>query len=369
MKIVEVIFSLTPGGAEHLVVDLSNELSKTDEVVVLTLKDDRVDSDNRTFYKSELSDRVTYKNLGFGSGLNLRKMWQIYKAIRAEKADIVHLNLRNIPKYCLLAIILLHKKVKFVQTIHNDMASYNELFYRIYFETLGRLKWVHFVTISETNFKDMQRMHPCVDACYILNGRAPVTPSPLYEEVKKEIAAYRATPDTKIFLHVARCSAQKNQDLLIDAFNELEKRGADVKLLMIGAGFDSERGQRLLAKAGPNTVYLGTRKNVGDYMLNSDLFTLSSQYEGMPITLIEASLAGIPAVCTPVCGAVDMLVNGKNGYLSNNFETDDFVNALAEGARNCSELRANAQEMKKVSPFAIGICAAKYKKFFSGESA
>lgn len=363
-----MIFSLTPGGAEHLVVDLSNELSKTDEVVVLTLKDDRVDTNNRTFYKSELSDRVTYKNLGFGSGLNLRKMWQIYKAICAEKADIVHLNLRNIPKYCLLAIILLHKKLKFVQTIHNDMASYNELFYRIYFETLGRLKWVHFVTISETNFMDMRKMHPCVDACYILNGRAPVIPSPLYEDVKKEIAAYRTTPDTKIFLHVARCSAQKNQDLLIDAFNELEKRGADMKLLIIGAGFDSERGQRLLAKAGPNIVYLGTRKNVGDYMLNSDVFTLSSLYEGMPITLIEASLAGVPAVSTPVCGAIDMLVDGKNGYLSKNFEVENFANVLAEGAKHSSELRKNAQEMKKSSPFAIDVCADKYRGFFLGKS-
>ena len=367
MKIVEVIFSLASGGAEHLVVDLSNELSKSEDVVVLTLKDDCVDSENRTFYKSELSHRVSYKNLGFGSGLCFKKMWQIYEAIRAEKADVVHLNLMNIPKYCLLAFFLLHNKVKFVQTIHNDMDSYNDVFYRIFFETLGRLKWIRFVTLSETNYKDMRRMHPCVDACCIVNGRAPLVPSPLFEEVKREIGSYRTTKNTKIFLHVARCSEQKNQDLLFDAFNELGKMKADVKLLVIGAGFDSNRGQRLQAKAGPNIVCLGTRKNVGDYMLNSDLFTLSSRYEGMPITLIEASLAGLPVVCTPVCGAVDMVVDGKNGILSKGFEIKDFVDALAEGARCCATLRENALLMKKNSQFSIEACAAKYRRFFKRE--
>lgn len=51
-------------------------------------------------------------------------------------------------------------------------------------------------------------------------------------------------------------------------------------------------------------------------MLNADIFCLSSNFEGMPITLLEASLAGLPAVSTPVCGAVDLIKDGVNGFLS-----------------------------------------------------
>ncbi|PWJ58616.1 MULTISPECIES: glycosyltransferase [unclassified Fibrobacter] len=364
MKILEVIFSLTPGGAERFVVDLSNELSKADEVVVLTLKDDKVDPENRTFYKFDLSTRVTYKNLGLDDGFNLKKIIQVYKAIRAEKADIVHLNLRNVPKYCILAILLLHRKTKFVQTIHNDMSGYNELFYRIYFETIGRLKWVHYVALSDTNYKDLKRMHRHTDACCIVNGRAKVAPTDQFNNVKAEIESYRETASTKVFLHVARCGSQKNQDLLVDAFNVLEQKGQDVKLLIIGAGFDSERGQRLLGKAAKNTFYLGTKKNVCDYMLNSDLFTLSSAYEGMPITLLEASLAGIPAVSTPVCGAVDMIVNGKNGYLSKDFTLETYVEALENAIANFDFIKNLANEMKEKSPFTMEACARKYRQFF-----
>lgn len=364
MKILEVIFSLTPGGAERFVVDLSNELSTADEVVVLTLKDDSVNSDRRTFYKFDLSPKVRYKNLGLDDGFSLKKIWTVYKAIRAEKADVVHLNLRNIPKYCLLAIIMLHKKVRFFQTIHNDMSGYNELFYRIYFETIGRLRWVRFAALSKTNYNDLMRMHSCVGARCIENGRAPVLPTSAFDDVKKEIESYKTDANTKVFLHVARCGSQKNQDLLIDAFRILNEKKLNVKLLIIGAGFDSELGRRLLAKSSPNTVYLGTRKNVSDYMLNSDMFVLSSAYEGMPITLLEASLAGIPAVSTPVCGAVDLIIDGKNGFLSSSFELNDFVSAIIKSLENLESIKVGAQSLKDSSPYTMEACAKKYKDFF-----
>ena len=50
MKILQISFSLSSGGAERFVVDLSNELGKTNDVTLLTLKDDKVDVENRNFY-------------------------------------------------------------------------------------------------------------------------------------------------------------------------------------------------------------------------------------------------------------------------------------------------------------------------------
>ncbi|GAB1452030.1 hypothetical protein MASR2M47_20860 [Draconibacterium sp.] len=62
MKILQIIYSLSSGGAERFVVDLSNELAEmTNDVVLCTLRDDS--QGNNGFYKSEISSKVNYINL------------------------------------------------------------------------------------------------------------------------------------------------------------------------------------------------------------------------------------------------------------------------------------------------------------------
>lgn len=51
MKIIELQFNLSSGGAERFTVDLSNQLSNTDDVTLITLKDDKVEPEKRCFYK------------------------------------------------------------------------------------------------------------------------------------------------------------------------------------------------------------------------------------------------------------------------------------------------------------------------------
>ena len=96
MKILEVVFNLRPGGAECFAVDLSNELSKANDVTSMALKDDSVEPEQDLFYASELAARVTYKNVGIGKGYSVRKVVKIYKAIKREKADIVHLDRKSV---------------------------------------------------------------------------------------------------------------------------------------------------------------------------------------------------------------------------------------------------------------------------------
>lgn len=365
MKILEVVFTLASGGAERFVVDISNELSKNNEVVLMTLKDDKVDSDHRLFYKFDLNDKVKYVNLGLGDGFSFRTLWAIYKRIKSLNPDVVHLNVGNCPKFCILAITLLCRKIKFYQTIHNDMTGYDDTFYRLFFKSFGRFKKVRFAALSDTNYKDLMRMHPYVDARCIVNGRAPILPTRRFDSVKDELNAFRTSPNTKIVLHVARFSRQKNQQLLIDAFKELATRNVDAQLVILGSGFDTKEGQMLLSNAADNVHYLGTRKNIGDYHLGADIFTLSSSYEGMPITLLEASLAGVPCVSTPVCGSVDLIVDGENGKLSKDFTKESYVEALLFAIEHHDMLKANAMLMREDSPYTIKMCAEKYSSFFN----
>lgn len=365
MKILQVLFHLSSGGAERFVVDLCNELSKTNDMTLMALKEDRSRPEVSLFYKFDLSERVKYVNVGLSStSYHPLTMWYVYKAIKAEQPDIVHMHTAGIPKFCYLANLLLGRKIRFVQTIHNDIdRGYSTRLYDFVHYTLGRKGLIRFAAISETNFQALVKRYPNTMSACIVNGRASMEPTSAFDKVSREIDALKPTNDTKVILHVARCNVQKNQMLLIESFNELVNSNKDVVLLIIGAGFDNELGTALKEKAGRNIYFLGTRKNISDYMLNADLFALSSSFEGMPITLIEALLSGVPVVSTPVCGSVDA-VNGKNGNLSTDFTKDSFVSTLNKVLDNIHEYRSYAQKMKAEIPYTIKSCAEKYMQFY-----
>ena len=376
MKILEVVFNLRPGGAERFAVDLSNELSKANEVTIMALKDDSVEPERDLFYASELTDRVTYKNVGIGKGYSVHKVVKIYIAIKREKADIVHLHGDKMPHYCILAIFLLHQKMKFYQTIHSDIHNgYDSQFYRFLVKMVGSLPPDHspkgergrmgFIALSETNYRDMTDVYPKIKGACIPNGRAPIVPTDRFDETREEMASYKSAADSRIYLHVARCNLVKNQTLLVEAFGKLTEKGYHADLIIIGPGFENKLGESIRAKAGTHVHFIGTRKNVGDYMLHADAFCLSSDFEGLPITILEASLAGLPIVSTPVCGAVDIIENKVNGVLSEGHTVGQYLDALEYSYQHLCELRQNSLKMKDDSAYTIENCARKYMDFFN----
>lgn len=364
MKILQVLFSLASGGAERFAVDLSNELSKTNDVTLLTLKNDKVDEANRNFYKFDLSERVNYVNLGLGDGAKPIYLWKIYKIIKEIAPDVVHMNGSNMDKYCYLACLLLGDRMTFVQTIHNDLYhGYVSRFDHFAYHTLARCGKLRWAALSDTNFHQLKKEYPKAMSCCIYNGRAPIVPTPKFQDVSKEILALKKDENTKVILHVARCTPQKNQQLLINSMNLLRKEGVNAILLIIGAFYDSEYGKELKKLAGEGIYFLGTRQNVSDYMLNSDVFALSSKFEGMPITLLEAMLSGTPMVSTPVTGAVDV-IDGKNGIISNDFSLESYVEALKEMIRHYPHFKEGAIKGKENSPYTIKYCAEQYIHFY-----
>ena len=365
MKILEIVFDLRSGGAERFAVDLSNELSKSHDVTLMAIKDDSVEPEQALFYKFDLSDRVTYKNLGLHKGYSPRMVLRVFKAIKEEKADVAHLHGHGMPLYCIMAIFLLNRKTKFYQTIHNDINNgYTSFFYRFLIKTFGYRNKMGFVALSAKNYRDMMEFYPKIKGACITNGRAPFAPTKQFEEVKSEISMYRGNPDSLIYIHLARCNHVKNQAMLVEAFNRFVETGHEADLVIIGDGFNSELGKTIKSKAGDRIHFIGTRKNVGDYLLNADVFCLSSNFEGMPITILEACLAGLPIVSTPVCGSIDVVENGNNGVLSKDFSPEEYIVALDYSCSHLQELKAGAIKIKENNPYTIAKCAEKYLEFF-----
>ena len=95
-----------------------------------------------------------------------------------------------------------------------------------------------------------------------------------------------------------------------------------------------------------------------------------AQYKHIPnqekvSLLLEASLAGLPVVSTPVCGAVDLIKDGVNGFLSKSHSLEDYKNALIKAIDNYDSIKENAMSMKDNSPYTIAECARKYVEYFN----
>ncbi len=363
MKIIELIYSYSSGGAERFGVDLSNELAKdkNNEVTIVSLKDDRIEKN--AFYKHELADNVKNESLKYKK-INIKIFFSLFMLIKRKKPDIVHLQADVLPILCIIPILLL-RKVIYIQTIHNKAEiSFKTFVHRIIVKQLYKHKLHHLITISDENDKSFKRVFNLQSTALIYNGTRELKKSDNFINVQDSINKLKRNDSTITLIHIGRCVEQKNQELLIRSFNKIIDKNYNAILLIIGSQFDNELGCKLKAIANKNIFFLGEKKNVQDYLFCSNGFCLSSLYEGMPITLLESFASGTIPISTPVSGAIDLISNSKNGYISQNFSIDSYTQTLEEFLKNYNTLNTFASKKRFQNDFSIKTCAEKYNNLF-----
>src|SRR5690606_13539611 len=150
----------------------------------------------------------------------------------------------------------------------------------------------------------------------------------------------------------------------------MNDRGYNLKLLIIGGFKTAAVYEELKAIKDANIVLLGKRDNVQDYLFCVDFFSLSSKWEGMPISLIEAFATGCIPVCTPAGGIKSMIEDGVNGFIAEGFERDDFIVTLC---RSFSLSETHRQELSCNclstfnSLYSIGTCASNYIELYQSK--
>lgn len=125
-------------------------------------------------------------------------------------------------------------------------------------------------------------------------------------------------------LMVARFSLQKDHSTLLQAVAKVP----NIQLSLIGDGELLPEAQVLARRLGiTNRVeFLGARSDVHRVLAQHDVFALISNYEGFPISILEAMRLGLPVVASDVGGVREAVVNGETGLLVSRGE----INALAD---------------------------------------
>lgn len=359
MKILQLIYSLAPGGAERFVVDLCNDLSvdNKNQVYLVTINDDS-NSVNR-HYLDDLSSKVQYICLGCKKGLSLESLHKTYMVIRMIKPDIVHAHTKLIMLY--LPSLLL-KRSKYIHTIHT-LAEKAVSFTGLKFvERYIYKRKVQPVTISSFNQKSYIKFHKQDNAVCINNGCPTKSTTNMLSDVRKEIEKLKSGKNIPVFIHVARFNEAKNQQMLFNVFNKLADEGNKYLLIVLGNGF--EKTDFLIEHNVHSIKILGAKNNVGDYLACSDYFVLSSLWEGLPISLIEAMSMGVIPVCTPAGGIVDVVKDGTNGYLSPSFDKEDFYRTVIRAIENKERINKETIIDDYRQNFTMEICSKKYASLY-----
>ena len=160
----------------------------------------------------------------------------------------------------------------------------------------------------------------------------------------------------------------KNQELIIRAYNKIKNR-SNTKLLILGQGEKKEELQTLANNLGigDDVIFLGWRKNPFNIISQCDLFVLSSDWEGLPLVIIEAMSFGIPVISTDCpSGPREILENGKYGVLVKPKDEDKLADAISKLLSD-RQLRSELSELgkRRANEFSLKKMLDNYEELFT----
>lgn len=176
-----------------------------------------------------------------------------------------------------------------------------------------------YMTVSAEEAGDARRLgiHPAPVA--VLNGRDPA----LFQPDAAARAALRVElgvpEDACVVISVSRLVRHKGWPELLQAVSAAP---SNCVLWVVGERLASDHGEdlepqfeRAAAVLGRRLVRLGYRTDVARLLAAADVFCLPSHFEGLPMSVIEAMLAGLPVVATDIRGPREQVVAGQTGLL------------------------------------------------------
>ncbi len=331
MKILHVITLSEPGGAQSVVINLANFFAMLDgnEVCIVSGGDGKVWStvDNRVKLVSikEMQRNISYKDLiVFFKLLVLRFRY---------KPDVVHL---HSSKAGILGRLAYSKK-KIVYTVHGFDSI--RVAFRKYLplEKILQNKARYIVGVSRYDTENLS-MEGIIGCECIYNGISDYVHSErLVSETQADQSLNRFKQEGAfIVMSIARLSAPKRFDLFCSVAEKLEKE--NIRFIWIGNQDDPEDI--------PQNVYCMGEIPSAHYLLSfADLFVLMSDYEGLPVSIIEAMVYSKPVLASAV-GGVPEILNGENGYALDNCP-DSFAERILEYKNNynaCIKAGENARK-------------------------
>lgn len=175
--------------------------------------------------------------------------------------------------------------------------------------------------------------------------------------------------DEIVIGHIGRISFQKNQEFLISVFANLCVNIKNIKLILIGGGDDSKLRNLVKEKGIEDRVlFLGLQTNAENFYSVFDFFFFPSNYEGLPVTLLEAQANGLPILASDVISK-QSIINENLYFYSLDNPVESWTNELEKLIKSSKRVnRENIIDNFTKEGFEIKLEAKRIEKFFEDES-
>lgn len=230
----------------------------------------------------------------------------LFNILKKENITIIHTHHRMAAFY--VSILGLYKKCTFIATAHNTFHDK---------KLLTRLAYKHCNVIA---CGEMVKQN-LVDYYGLLSNQVTVIHNavkPFNGEITEDQLVKNLHDDGCFVIgNIGRLSEQKGMEYYIKAIPDVVKECPEARFIIAGSGEDESKLKELSKSIGTDNylTFLGYRNDVQNLMSQLDLIVLSSSWEGLPLTPIEAFSVGKTIVATAVDGTPEIVKDGENGLL------------------------------------------------------
>jgi glycosyltransferase involved in cell wall biosynthesis len=322
-----IIDSLRIGGAQKLVTQFVSAISmQTIESTVISLREDPVAS-NLELIRSA---GAQVESFPARSLLDVGRLMRLIRYLRENKFDLIHTHLSyaNI----LGSLAGHYAGIPVIATLHStghDPQQKSRLITRLE-EVMLRYFARRIVAVGHTVAATFQTRLGSRTVDVIPNGvPAPIDLSlPARQQLRRDIAG---DENSVVITSVGRFVPAKGYEDMIESFAILHRRDPRPVLVIAGVGslFEKIKSQISELQLENAVNCLGARNDVPQLLAASDIYASSSHWEGLPVALLEAMMAGLPTVATSV-GDIPKVVTPETGIIVPPHEPAALAEALSD---------------------------------------
>lgn len=363
MKLVYVLRDYTDAAGIERVVSLKANylVQKGHEVHIVTIKHEN----KEPFFKFD--SRIKFHDLALPTNKNSCKdlfIERLSDYLNEIKPDITISTGRKLLFYVCKAtdnskkVLEIHFNKYSGKTSFSFIEKYwlGRKYISIYYRKLHQLvkQYDRFVVLTHEDKQSWQKMgFNNVEVICNPLPFIPDTPSPL---------------NTKRIIAIGRHEWQKGFDQLVKIWSKIENNYPDWILTIVGEGRKKAKLEKLISRLGiANRVELRSyTTDVPAEFQKSSVFTMTSNYEGVGMVMLEAMICGLPTVAYACkCGPRDVIQDGVNGFLVDFRDANQFANKLST-LLNSDELRhqMGSAAREHIKTFSIDTIMPKWINLF-----
>lgn len=301
-KYLFTIRSLTGGGAERVVSVLaSNMVQDGYDVSIIaydkTEHDYTIDENVKIYYMPKAKKNI------FGK---LSRISDMRKLIKQIQPDIIIPFVGTVLYVSYLASFL--DNIPLIRTIRNSPWHESDGIIQKKFRNYLNKKAIAIMVQNDEQIEFFPSK---------FKNKIYVVPNPLsncFVETEKN----NYSNEIRSIVTAGRLVKQKNHKLLITAFSSIVKKFSNVRLEIYGVGVEEENLQDIIKKLEleDKCFLMGRSDNMENILINADLFVMTSDFEGMPNSLMEAMTVGIPSLSSDCkTGPKSFITHKENGLL------------------------------------------------------